>query len=674
MMSVRALLVGGSSLLLACAGLGLCAEPVPVTPGGAKVASAEVYGALPAARLARLSPNGRYLALIAPVGGRDALVVRDLDGLEKPVVIPTGSYEPDWFVWKSDRRLVLSLRFHSLRNPLRPTVDTRLIALDADGGNLVELVKPSQFSTYVPQIQDKVVSLLPADKDHILIELPALERNPNQSGLTGSVVQVGSLESRVKYPEVVSVDINTGQLRTVLRQRAWVVSWRADADGVVRLGRTLRDKTLGIEVRESPDGAWSSIQSFEINKGRVFVPVGFLENDSRRLYVISNHQGGPGALYEFDVPTATFVRTVAANPRGNVEAIEQEGRLLGYRLAAYGSPVYLDSRFAREARVINGALPDSRNDIIDRSTDGKRILLRVARDNEPPDFWLLDRSGGKAELSPLVSSYPGLEAGQIAATRAVSYRARDGLLIPALLTLPPGSAPAAAQRSARPFVILPHGGPTSHDVPGFNYLVQFLASRGYGVLQPQFRGSTGYGAAFESAGLQQWGLAMQDDLTDGTRWLIEQKLADPARIAIVGASYGGYAALMGLVKEPGLYRCAAAIAPVTDLNLLLDSDFHFLWSDLNMPRIGMDSALLDRTSPARNAERIQAPLLLVHGRKDDTVPVAQTERMENAMRRAGKTFDMLYLQEADHYLSRGDDRITTLQALERFLAKNLNAP
>ena len=209
---------------------------------------------------------------------------------------------------------------------------------------------------------------------------------------------------------------------------------------------------------------------------------------------------------------------------------------------------------------------------------------------------------------------------------------------------------------------------------GFDFLVQFIATRGYGVLQPQFRGSTGYGASFQAAGLQQWGLKMQDDVTDGTRWLVEQKLADPARIAIVGASYGGYSALMGAVREPELYRAAAAIAPVTDLKLMFVSDFDFLFNDLNRPRIGTDSAILEKTSPTSNVERIRIPVLLVHGRKDYTVPVAQSERLAEALSKAGKPFDAVYLDEADHFLSRGDDRLATLKALAKFLASNLAKP
>ena len=440
------------------------------------------------------------------------------------------------------------------------------------------------------------------------------------------------------------------------------MSWQTDAAGNVRLGRSLDGKIQDYQVRTEIDGAWHTVQSFEINKGRIFRPIAFVEDHPDRLYVFSNHEGGSVNLYEFDVLSNSFIRAVMPGAHEAVLGFVKYGRLIGYSVSETSSPVYLDADYVREAKVINRALPDSNNRIINISTDGKRVLVYVALGNEPPAYWLLDRTSGKPTLSPVAETYPKLEPEQIALTQRVSYKARDGREIPAFVTLPIGYQ----LKKDKPisFVVLPHGEQTSHDVSSFDYQVQFLASRGYGVLQPQFRGSSGYGAAFETAGYQQWGLAMQDDVTDGTRWLVEQKYADPARIALVGTGYGGYAALMGAVKEPSLYRCAVAIAPVTDLPLLIERLHEFYFGDLNIPRIGTDSEVLEKTSPARNTDRIRIPLLLVHGRKDYTVPVAHTERMEEALRKAGKPVEVLYLDNADHYLSRGDDRLAALRALD----------
>lgn len=629
-------------------------------------AGVEAYAALPAARSPRLSPEGRFLAQVEPVQGRDAVVIRDLDGRQKPVVLPTADGEPLWLAWKSEKRLILALRTVSWRVPLRPTVETRLVALDADGTKVVELVQGSQFAQFVPQLQDKIVSLLPGDDKHILLELPATDRRQLLTP-QGGASQVGSLSNRVKYPEIVKVDTDTGRVVSVAQQqRPWVTAWRADADGVPRIALAQRDASAWADIKGG-DGVWHSVQHYEKNQGRVFAPLDFVPGAPTHVYAFSNHDGKAGGLYEFDFVEERFVATIAAGPQGTPSILLRDGRLVGYRFPADAPPTYLDADYAREAAVINRGLPGRSNMVLDRAGGGRRVLMRSEKGNEPLAYWLLERDGGKPELSPLADTYPGVAKDRVAATRIIRYLARDGLSIPALLTLPI----AYRQGDRLPFIVLPHGGPTAHDAPGFDYLVQFLASRGYGVLQPQFRGSTGYGAAFEAAGLQQWGLAMQDDVTDGTRWLLEQGLAEPGRIAIVGASYGGYAALMGAVKEPALYRAAVAIAPVTDLNLLVEDWGKLLFGDVNVPRIGTDPNRLEQTSPDRQAERIRVPLLLIHGRKDFTVPVIHTERMAEALTKAGKTAEVIYLADADHYLSRGADRLAALSALEKFLAAQL---
>jgi dipeptidyl aminopeptidase/acylaminoacyl peptidase len=197
-----------------------------------------------------------------------------------------------------------------------------------------------------------------------------------------------------------------------------------------------------------------------------------------------------------------------------------------------------------------------------------------------------------------------------------------------------------------------------------------IASRGYGVLQPNYRGSTGYGSAFLLAGFQEWGRKMQDDVTDGTKWLIEQKLADPARICIVGWSYGGYAALMGAVREPGLYRCAASMAGVTDLRHVQPASGQVM-ANRAVPQLNGDTSLIDENSPARNAEKINIPVLLVHGRQDVNVSFKDSEEMERELRAAGKKVDTLYFDAEDHFLLKEGDRVAFLKKLDQFLEDNL---
>jgi dipeptidyl aminopeptidase/acylaminoacyl peptidase len=297
------------------------------------------------------------------------------------------------------------------------------------------------------------------------------------------------------------------------------------------------------------------------------------------------------------------------------------------------------------------------------------LLVLAAGGTLPGSYFILTRGKNTASLEPLGGIRPDIPSSALAPVTPISYRTRDGLTIHGYVTLPPGRS--MSDKTPIPFVVLPHGGPSTRDVLGFDYLAQMIASRGYGVLQPNYRGSRGYGGDFEKAGFAQWGLKMQDDVTDGTQWLIDRKLADPGRICIVGWSYGGYTALMGAIKTPKLYRCAASMAGVTDLRRRLDRANQSRFADINLPRFDSDPAIIEANSPVLHADRIQIPIFLAHGRRDFTVSVADSEAMEDALRRLGKPVETLYFDDDDHYLFREEDRIAFLKALEGFLAANL---
>jgi dipeptidyl aminopeptidase/acylaminoacyl peptidase len=256
----------------------------------------------------------------------------------------------------------------------------------------------------------------------------------------------------------------------------------------------------------------------------------------------------------------------------------------------------------------------------------------------------------------------------VAAIRRIAYKARDGLTIPGLLTLPQGY-----QGGPIPFIVLPHGGPTAHDTAEFDYMTQFLASLGYGVLQPQFRGSDGYGLTLRKAGYGQWGRKMQDDIADGTRWLIEQGYADKARIAIAGFSYGGYAALMGGIRDPDLYACVVAGAPVADLAQFVDDEGYAYGRKTSIPDVKDPDVPLALISPVKRAREMKSPVLLMHGRLDFTVPVAHSEAMERQLNFYGRPVKAVYFDQADHYFGRETDRVEMLRTMGEFLVAHLSA-
>jgi dipeptidyl aminopeptidase/acylaminoacyl peptidase len=621
----------------------LLAEPPPV----------ELYAALPAAQDLRLSPDGEAVAMIAPVDDRPALLVRR-NG--KTAILALDNATPDWVEWKSPTRLLISARFTQFDAIDRPYVETRLIFIDADGGNVTPVKLENLIDGQrgaVPIQQDNVVSLLPHDPDHILLAVRPARSNDLH---------------------IIRVDIHTGRLAgTVMNSQISVVKWLADEDGVVRgeeqYGRVNNGAMTHqvVSARDKDSDDWQVVHQGEADQGGRFIPLAIDRNDL--LYVLTDDgDKGRFSAHSIDLKThKTSAPLIDSAGCGTTPTLHL-GQLISLYVPCTDKTLYLDPDWQRDWQDIGKALGGQRVRIIDRTADGKRVLAVANRTIGAPDsFWLLDRRGAEPTLIPLGEAYRKLPQEQIADGKWISYQARDGLRIPAVLTMPLG-------KPDRPiaFVILPHGGPTANDQVRFDWMVQFFVGRGYGVLQPQFRGSTGNGAAFERAGYQQWGLAMQDDVTDGTRWLIDQKLVDPAHICIVGGSYGGYAALMGAIKEPTLYACAAAFAPVTDLDrLITEIKTGFYFRDLNFPKIAAEGQSLKAVSPVANADKIQVPLLLMHGRKDFTVSVEHSLAMEKELRRAGKKFEAIYLDNADHYFAAGSDRLAWLTALDKLLAAHL---
>jgi dipeptidyl aminopeptidase/acylaminoacyl peptidase len=305
-----------------------------------------------------------------------------------------------------------------------------------------------------------------------------------------------------------------------------------------------------------------------------------------------------------------------------------------------------------------------------RSEDGSRVIAEVEGPSHPPIYYLVDFKRHSADI--VGDAYPGLDNIALGEVRSITYPARDGTAIPAYLTLPPGRAPKSL-----PMVVLPHGGPEARDVPEFDWLAQFFATRGYAVLQPEFRGSTGFGTAFERAGERQWGGLMQDDVTDGVKAMIQQAIADPRRICIVGGSYGGFAALAGAAFTPDLYACVVSINGVSDLpGLLMYEQQHYgpqsdpvaYWaSDIGGPS---DQIVIDH-SPVNAAANVKAPVLLLQATDDTVVPARQAEEMASALARLGKPVSLVKLPGEDHWLSRAQTRIEVLEDTGRFLRQYL---
>src|SRR5215217_2610209 len=305
------------------------------------------------------------------------------------------------------------------------------------------------------------------------------------------------------------------------------------------------------------------------------------------------------------------------------------------------------------------------------SADWRKVAVLVEGKGNSGIYYLVDLSAKRADF--IGETYPTIVGDAVAETRPYSFKAADGLDIPGYLTLPPGR-----EAKGLPLVVLPHGGPADRDMLEFDFQAQALASRGYAVLRPNFRGSSGYGQAFMAAGYGQWGRKMQTDLSDGVRALAREGVIDPKRVCIVGWSYGGYAAMAGITLDPGVYRCAVAGAGVSDLKRFSawrarrsgeNSEAVRSWNRFWGSEDEKDP-VLEAISPARHADKAYAPILLIHGKDDTVVPYEQSVMFADALKSAGKSVEMVTLKGEDHNLSRADTRLQTLEATVAFLLKH----
>jgi dipeptidyl aminopeptidase/acylaminoacyl peptidase len=452
--------------------------------------------------------------------------------------------------------------------------------------------------------------------------------------------------------------------------RDWVVDDKGEP--VFRVEYT--DKNDYFAILRRSEGRWVTVskETTEIPEldlhgldaaGELIIGVRRRDVGRRGLYVMSGETGAvERPLYVHD---SLDVSDVRIDPYTN--------RVVGAGVVGE-SPVWFDTDLAKHQAALDDVFPGESPRIVSWSEDRSRFIVSTDRADHVPAFYFYDAKRSTADQ--IASSNMALDRAKLAPRTAYHYKARDGVEIPGYLTRPLGAS------GPTPLVVLPHGGPAARDVDGYDWLAHFLASRGYAVLQPNFRGSSGYGEAWEEAGHGEWGIGvMQHDLTDGVAALVSAGIADPKRVCIVGASYGGYAALAGAVFTPELYRCAAAIAGVADLRGMLtfsrgragaSSPTVAYWRlAMGVDDTGPATERLKAASPAEHAESAKAPVLLIHGRDDTVVPIEQSRIMERALRSAGKDVQLVELEGEDHWLSRASTRLETLRTLDSFLAKHL---
>jgi len=473
------------------------------------------------------------------------------------------------------------------------------------------------------------------------------------------------------------LDLEEGRVINAIAAEPGVVGWYADYRQQIRVSMLAGDAAgpgrLALRYRDSEDATWQP--AYPLQQGASDFQ-GF-DQDGRHLWVLAPH-GDRTALFRLDPMAGDLGEPVVSDPLYDIEGLllqDDKGRELEIRYDAdRPTRIVFDPDWQRHYAQIDQLLPETFNGIVSWDDAETRLVVLARGDRYPGAYYLYDTR--RQQLDFVVAVAPWLHREQLARMEPITLAARDGLTLHGYFTPPVGHHAGPA-----PMVVMPHGGPFGiRDTWGFDPETQFLANLGYAVLQINFRGSSGYGSAFEQAGYGQWGLAMQDDLSDAVAWAVATGRADPTRVAIFGASYGGYAALMGLIKTPELYRCGIAFAAITDRRLLYRNDrlrfgdagedgFKTLFGDPDA-----DPELFDATSPFRQVDRIQVPVLLAHGQVDGVVDIRHFRLMRHRLRRNGNEFESFERRYEGHSLAEENNRVAFFETMRDFLARHIPTP
>ncbi|MEO0349206.1 MAG: alpha/beta fold hydrolase [Cyanobacteria bacterium P01_A01_bin.15] len=645
----------GAGLLVMSAGLfGFGSPQLPLTTGPARAADVnptlppliqrELFFADPEITGARLSPDGQFLAFQRPLDGVMNVWVKGIDEpmeAARPVTADADSPVIIYF-WSADGRYILYAQDKGGNE------NFHIYAADPEslGGTTARNLTP------VDGVTAQIYAVPKQMPNHIIVGLN--ERDP-------------------QFHDIYRIDLATGERTLLLQNDENIGTWTTDLAGNVRLAyrQTLEG---GNEILAVGDDGLTPVYTCRIEE--TCMPIRF-HRDGERVYLMSNRDRNLIQLELLDLASQQS-QVVEADPESQVDfggAVFSEAtdELMATSYVGDRTRIYpQNDRFAEDLAFLQQQLPDTEISLNSLTDDDRLAIIGTQSDVNPGSVYLFDRS--TKALEKLYDLRPELPSEHLATMQPLRYTARDGLEIPAYLTLPQGIEPVNL-----PVIVMPHGGPWARDVWGYNPFTQFLANRGYGVLQPNFRGSTGYGKDFLNAGNNEWGTgAMQHDLTDGVQYLIDEGIADPERVGIFGGSYGGYAALAGLAFTPDIYAVGASAVGPSNLITLLESIPPY-WASLKAMfalRLGdleneRDRNRLEAQSPLFSADRIQAPLMVIQGANDPRVKQAESDQIVAALRDLGRPVEYLVAADEGHGFRKEINSLAMTAALERFLAEHL---
>ncbi|HEX4292936.1 MAG TPA: S9 family peptidase [Rhizomicrobium sp.] len=623
-----------------------------LSAGAAQAAPLEAYGQLPGLDHLAISPDGTKLALETTINGQRTVVVTPVGANTLIAGLRVGDQKLRGLAWGDNDHLLIT---YSVTHTAQGVMGGRQEYLQVQNYSLSQ------------HLQLQLMQNVAGTMNTIFGEL-----QPRTVGGRSVVYLTGiAFMDRVGVATLFAIDLESGRTTTIEHGTPFTQSWVVDQNGnmVARTDYDAEHNHWSLKIRlngvwKEAVGANTVIETPEvegIGPDGTSLILSVPEDGIYRQKQISLADGSEMAPPDVDDGLPTLVEDPVTH------------RIIGTERLEVATDYHFFSKADQSAwRSAAAAFPGENVERVSWSDDRRRIIVRVDGPQDGAAYELVDLNTMHAEVIGPV--YSAIDPTDVAEVKLITYKAADGTTIPAYLTLPNGRSPKGL-----PLIVLAHGGPAARDTPEFDWWSQALASRGYAVLQPEFRGSDGFGWAHMSAGFGQWGRKMQTDLSDGVRYLAAQGTVDAKRVCIVGASYGGYAALAGAALDPGVYRCAVADAGVSDPQGFLrwnehrdhsSDDITMRYWERFMGVTGSDDPKLAEISPLAHVSSITIPILLTHGPDDTVVPIRQSEEMDSALRAAGKPVTFVRLSGEDHWLSRSETRLQMLTATVDFLEAN----
>jgi dipeptidyl aminopeptidase/acylaminoacyl peptidase len=588
-------------------------------------------------RTFRISPDGQKIAALKPYKNRMNVFVKDINGTEWQRLTSQTDRDIPYIFWKGSNHV--------------------LYVRDFGGDENFHL-----FSTNVTTKKDRNLTPFKGVKVRVLDGLKGISK-------TDMLITMNKRDRR--FFDVYRINVESGNMSLEAKNPGYYLGWLTDHNGKIRIAYGSQGTNTSLYYRGARGGSFKKI--ITTNFKQSLSPI-FFDFNNKNVYALSNLKSDTKRLVLMNPRNAKVLKTIYSNKNYDVTGVSYSRKLKEMTYASYQDAKVRKTYFSKYYKNI---MMD-----IEKKVPGKEIMLTSSNDDE--NFFTVyagsDRSKGmyylydakSKSLSFLANPSPWINENEMAQMKPIKYKSRDGLTIEGYLTLPKGKESA----KGLPMVVNPHGGPWHRDSWGYNPEVQFLANRGYAVLQVNFRGSTGFGRKFWEASFKQWGLKMQDDITDGVNWVVEQGIVDPKRICIYGASYGGYATLAGLTYTPDLYRCGVDYVGVSNLLTFMktippywESFKPMLYEQVGHPE--KDKEALKAASPFYNVHKIKAPLFVAQGAKDPRVVQAESDQIVEALRARGVEVPYMLKENEGHGFSNEENRFEFYEAMEKFLGKHL---